>query len=541
MFSNPLVDGTHPKSWNIFRLGAVLILIAAVSVIVYYTGGTQAAFTHLMYIPIIFAAFYFGIKGTVATALLSGLALGPLMPTNVETGLMQDAASWIFRLVFFVALGLLIAVLFKYVKTYRKAEIKSAFVNVLTGLPNMNKLKSDLEEMIDKKTEFSLMGFRVTNLDDINRYTTYETGILAVKKATEILKSDVGGTVYSVFTNEFAAILPHVDIIKAKTIAAEYLYKIYAPLEVAQYDIELIAKCGIVNYPLQADGAEELIRKMGIALGQKTDEMGIIVYNNDIEQKSKKRIEIINSLYNALKNEEFYMVYQPKRPLCGGGVTGVEALIRWDRGTEMQVNTEEFIKIAEEVGAICEITKWVITHVIGQIKAWRDEGLSVSVALNISPRDLRDCDVVDYLIKSIEESGLPPGLVEVELTERGILENEKEAILLLGMLKDKNIKISLDDFGTGYNSLIDLIKIPIDFIKIDKTFIDGFLNDAYKTMIESIIAFAHKTGKKVVAEGVEEKAQLDMLDGLGCDYIQGYYFSKPLPPGDLKRFISAEK
>lgn len=523
----------NPTKHHIVRAFIILILIFAISYFVYFIGGTEAAFTHLMYIPIILSAFYFETIGAIVAALVGGLALGPLMPKDVLLGLMQEPISWIFRLIIFIIIGIIIAVLFKYVKNLRETEIERSYRNVLTGLPNMNKLNLDLEEIVNNKIEFSLIGFRIINLDDINRYVDYEIGIKSIKKAVETLSSCVNSTVYSIFTNEFAAVLLNSSTENTYSIAMQFLNKICEPLLIDKFNIELIIKGGIVNFPQQAENPYDLIRKMGIALDQGTNETGLYVYDTVINQKSQEKYEIIHSLFNAIKNEEFYIVYQPKKSLADSSVIGVEALLRWDHGIKRQINTGEFIKIAENIGIISEITKWVIKNVVNQIKKWQNEGISIKVALNISAKDLRDNSVIDYLVESIKESTLEPSMIEIELTERGILENADNVIRLFNILKEQGVKISLDDFGTGYNSLIDLVEIPIDYLKIDKIFIDKMSNDINKILIENIISFAHKTGKKVIAEGVENKKQSDMLRDMGCDYIQGYYFSKPLPPDEI--------
>ena len=515
----------------------VAALIGLIEYVVYLSGGTEMAFTHLMYLPIILSAFYFGIKGTVAAAFLCGLALGPWMPADVLEGMMQKPAGWLFRTAMFLVIGIITAILFQCVRNFKENEIIKSFRNTATGFPNVNQLKLDLTELIDRKEGFSVIGFRITNIEDINLYAGYEIGTKAIRKAAELLAGCVKNTVYSIDAGEFAAMIPGGGNQDPYLIGMKYIGQLKEPLSISRFRIELMVKGGMVSPSRKGEDAAGLIKKLGIAMDQKTNGTGFTVYDPLIEQKSKENYELMVSLFDAIKNEELSLVYQPKKNVSDDSLTGVEALLRWNHGTKGQISPEVFIKMAEEIGFINEITKWVIKNVIHQIKEWQSEGLSLAVAINISSKDLKNHAVSDYLKKSLEENALEPAMIELELTERCVLSNTKKVSNIMNDLRKYGIRISLDDFGTGYNSMIDLIKIPVDSLKIDKIFIDHITDGSNRAMIENIIDFAHRTGKKVVAEGVEAKEQLDELKNLGCDYVQGYYFSKPLPPDEIKKCI----
>ena len=531
--------GYSYSSKLIYKVLVIVALQCVITWIIYLLGGTATSFTNLMYIPIILSAFYFDIKGAVSTALLSGLLLGPWMPVSVSEDIMQEPSNWLFRIVMFLVIGVMTTVLFESVKKFRTNEIKQSFYNMDTGLPNANRVKLDLAEMLDKKMEFSLIGFRITNIDDINLFTGYEIGIKAIDKATELLSASVCSTVYSIFTNEFVAIIPTESNQDPYLIGREFLNQLKEPMSIDRFRVELIVKGGVVSSSSKNEGPEDILRKMGIALGQETNGTGLIAYDSFIESEYHNRYELIVSLFDAIKNNEFHIVYQPKMSLADGSVAGVEALLRWNHSQRGPISPEIFIKIAEEIGLISEITKWVIKNVIEQITAWKNEGLSIKVAINISQKDLRNNDVIDYLKKSIEENNLSPAMIEIELTERSTIKNEKSIGNFLNNLKEYGIKIALDDFGTGYNSLVDLIKIPVDYLKVDKIFIDNITSDIERTIVESVVDFAHKAGREVIAEGVETKEQMEMLKNIGCDYIQGYYFSKPLLSEKIKELCLA--
>lgn len=540
MLKKTLIDYARFKN----RFGVALGIVALqciITLVVYLAGGTTTSFTNLMYIPIILSSFSFDLAGTVATALLSGLLLGPWMPISVSEGILQTPSNWLLRTVMFLAIGVVTAILFRSIKKFKDDDMKRFFQNMTTGLPNANRLKLDLAEMLDKKTEFSLIGFRIINIDDINRFSGYEIGAQAIVKAMELLRDSIGSTVYSVFTNEFAAIIPGGSNQDPYSIGRVFFNKLKEPLLIDRFKVGLIAKGGIVCLPSNDEKPDDLLKKMGIALGYGTNETDLCIYDSAIERENQYRYELVSSLADAIKNNEFHIVYQPQMSLKNHGVSGVEALLRWDQEPRGPIKPEVFIKIAEETGLIGEITKWVIKNVIEQIKTWQREGISIKVAINISQKDLRNDDVINYLKQSIKENALNPAMIEFELTERSVLKNEKAIGKVLNDLKEYGIKLALDDYGTGFNSLVDLIKIQVDYLKIDKLFVDNISVAVDKAIIESVINFAHKTGKEVIAEGVETKEQLKILGQMGCDYIQGYYFSRPLVPEKIKELCNRDR
>lgn len=519
-------------------LSCVLLLILATTYIVYLTGGTNSSFTHIMYIPIILAAYNWKIKGAAIVAFLGGITLGPLMPKDVAEGIIQEPSSWIFRTVMFVIIGIVIGLLFQHVKTLMKKENEKSFENDITGLPNTYKLQLDLNKVINKKKKFSLVTFKIINLDDINRYTDYSIGIKSLFKVIELLINLMGkDNVYSIYTNQLAVIMPELSTEDAYLKGLEFLKIFKEPISIDGFLVDIIIKGGIVSYPLHGNKPYDLFKKMDIALGTESNLSALSVYNTSIENQNKEKYEIIISLYEALKNDEFHIVYQPKISLNDNRIIGFEALLRWKRGNKELVNPEKFIKIAEDIGIIGEITKWVIKTTIKQLERWQEEGIITKVAINISSKDLKNKSIIEYIKNKLKESKINPTMLELELTERGIIENENMAEFLLNDARKNGMKISLDDFGTGYNSLITLIKLPIDYLKIDKYFIDNIEDEDNYVLINNLIRIAHNLEMKVIAEGVEKEEQIRRLKNMGCDYFQGYYFSKPLPPEEIKNLL----
>ena len=341
--------------------------------------------------------------------------------------------------------------------------------------------------------------------------------------------------IYSVFTNEFVFTMWGNSVEDAYMKAKEYLSCFHEPILIEGVPINLTMQCSIINYPLHAKNATDLYKRMGRTFGQQErDDYRIAIYDNSAVKKNKAKYETVVLLYDAIKREQFTMVYQPIINLSQNEIEAVEALLRWDNSKKL--NTEEFIRIAEDAGIISGITKWVIKNAINQIKKWQDEGVRIKVAINLSSKDLRDDVIVQFIIDYIKVSQIDPTLLEIELTERVIVENISEVGNLLNRFKAIGIQVSLDDFGTGYNSFVQLANLPIDYLKLDKFFIDQIDDANYRSLIEGMINLAHNLGKKVIAEGVETKEQLELLKEMNCDNIQGYYFSRPISSDELKEF-----
>lgn len=517
---------------RIVSICVLLLLIAAAGGIVYLTGGTEFSFTHLMYIPILLAAFLLDVGGAIAAALLGGFALGPFMPMDVPAGVAQTPFTWIFRTAFFLLIGLIVALMFRRIKRDKERSRQKAFLKEVTGLPNARKLKLDLSELIRDRNHFSLLVFRISNLDHINIYVDYSVGEEALFFALEILKNLVEeDLIYSVYTNEFAVILAGHGIDEACNIAREFLNFFEKPIYINDKPVGLTIKCGISNYPLHSKDPNDLFKKMERTLDQDVyGRQNIAVYEDSISMRNKAKYETVVSLFEAIKENRFSMVYQPIIHLGRHEMKGAEALLRWDNNQNMCPG--EFIKIAEEAGIIGEITKCVIKNVIDQLKTWQDAGFFTKISVNISSKDLRDGSFLDCMTEYMRESGIAPSTLEFELTERVLIENETIVGDLLNRIKNIGIKISLDDFGTGYNSLISLIRLPIDYLKLDKIFMEHI----NQPLVEEIIHLAHSLGIEVIAEGVETKQQLSLLEKIGCDNIQGFYFSRPLPPEELRDY-----
>jgi EAL domain-containing protein (putative c-di-GMP-specific phosphodiesterase class I) len=345
---------------------------------------------------------------------------------------------------------------------------------------------------------------------------------------------------YSIGTNKFVALIPGIDCSKAHSMTEEFFRLIRKPIYIEKLPISVVLKAGIVNYPFHVNDTDDIILKLGQSLSQTIrSQKNIIIYDDAIQSIRSMYYNKLVSIYYALQNDMFTVHYQPIIRISDNKLSGVEALLRIQDKTYEDISVHQLITIAEEVGFINEITKWVIKKVITQIKHWKNEGINMNVSINLSPRDFNE-SIYDYTLNHLKLHDIEPSAIEFEFTERSIIEDETKVLNELSLLRKTGVKLSLDDYGTGHNSLHYLTNpsFNFDYIKIDKAFINAITEEKTRLLIGGIIDTAHVQGIEVIAEGVETQEQLNIMTEINCDHVQGYYFSKPIPPEELVSLIT---
>ncbi|MGD9569493.1 MAG: EAL domain-containing protein [Sedimentibacter sp.] len=544
MFTN-LINTDKITQNKFYRLSVsvgILALIIFIGVFVYFTGGTSS-FVHLMYIPIFLTVFLFGIKAGIIASIIAGLALGPYMPLVVNSGIMQETRSWVFRIIMFIIIVIFVGLLLRHIKSINESEKSRAYIDIITGYPNYNKFVEDLSKMIleQKNNTLSLIIFEYKNREMINQYVNHEVGkksyIKLINTADNFFSSC---NIYTVSSNKFIIIIPNQDYNHAYNVANEFADKTKQPIYVDTFPVSIIIQGGIVNFPMHGNEIKEIILKLEKVLSQASKlQKNITIYDNKLELESIKYYNTLVSLYYSLQNDMFKLEYQPKINLTNNEIVGTEALLRIKIDSYKDLSIEQLISIAEEAGFIGEITKWVIATSVKQIKEWQKSGINTKVSINLSSIDLNDDSLINYTKNCLKDYGVYPYLLEFELTERSIIKDEQNVLSMLKKIKEAGIKVSLDDYGSGHNSLSYLVNdlFPFDYIKIDKMFIDNIIEEQNKVLIQGIIETAHVLKIGVIAEGVETEEQVNILNKIGCDIIQGYYYSKPLPPENLIEYI----
>ena len=314
------------------------------------------------------------------------------------------------------------------------------------------------------------------------------------------------------------------------------------PFDIDGFEFYLHLSVGMVSGKHLTDGSsEDALRLADAALNLAKRRGGnqVVVYESWIAEKHDRRMEIEFGLRAAIQREEFSLVYQPKIASRTGKVCGVEALLRWE-GVEGFVSPAEFIPVAEETGQIMEIGQWVIDRACKDLSIWnRDRSEPIPVAINVSAMQLLHADVAGHFKTASERFSVPLSWLEAEVTETAVIEDFKRAVEKLTALHEMGVTIALDDFGTGYSSLNYLQRMPVDVLKVDRSFVQRLRIAALKdqSLVETIIGLAHQLNLAVVAEGVETQEQLDKLTAWGCEYVQGYLFAKPMQFTDLMVFL----
>lgn len=420
--------------------------------------------------------------------------------------------------------------------------------DILTGLLNMNYLNTFVKQEVERFKKdgipISMIFFNLDRFKLINDSFGHRVGDQLLKIISDRLVESIQdvGAVIRAGGDEFILYLPY-TIKSQATDLANYLLKYFSePLILEDQEIRITASIGLA-FLEREDSLEDIIQKASSALhvAKEYGRNQYQIYTSEFSEKSTRRLQLEQRLRKALEKDELEVFYQPKIDLFTNKVTGLEALARWNDPLLGAVSPAEFIPLAEETGIIITIGKWVLETVCKQNSEWQKNGLTpVHVCVNISSRQFLQDDFVKMVEEVLRQSGLSPAYLNLEITEGVALYNMEDAIEKLIQLKQLGISISLDDFGTGYSSLSYLKSLPIDYLKIDRSFINGiFENKQDAAIIHSIISLSHTLGLRVVAEGVEDKNQIQILEQLNCDEIQGFYYARPLSKTNIEEFISA--
>jgi len=423
-------------------------------------------------------------------------------------------------------------------------EIRTlAYINLVTGLPNRNQLRHDISELIkESHTKAVMMSIDIDHFNEINDAFGHSIGDIVLREVSERFKKIIPpeGKLYNVNGEEFVFVGRPInrDIFKHK--AKEVINELRKPIIASDNEIRLNGGIGVVMYPEHGSNFDELMRNLDIAMMQaKRSKNEMIVYEDKMGHEFEERTELHKSLRLAIENKEFILNYQPIIELKTQSIKGFEALIRWIHPVKGLQSPSVFIPAAEESHLIIPITYWVFEESFAFIKQVNEMfNSNYSISINISSIHIIQDDFIDVIKDILNRIGLEPKYVEFEITESVFLSDSDLAIDQLSKLREYGIKISIDDFGTGYSSLSYLKDLPIDILKIDKSFIDN-IQESNKNLClaESIVTLGHTLQLKLVAEGVENEDQLKLLKQLKCEYIQGYLISRPLHSIDLIKFI----
>ncbi|MCX7554081.1 EAL domain-containing protein [Marinicella sp. S1101] len=439
-------------------------------------------------------------------------------------------------------------------KAYENEIMYLAKYDALTGLPNRDLLKDRLKSSLTRAIQYNHVGgilhIDLDNFKNINDSKGHKVGDILIKKVALRIKScaNPGDTIARLGGDEFIIELPELknDAKIAETQAIEMaqsiLEKIKQPIEINNQHYHITASMGLVIYPRDGESHATLLQRADTAMFEAKfkGRNRIQVFNKDIETKVMKNHLLENDLRLALQNKEINIVYQPIVNASNGQMAGSEILLRWLHHSEGEIMPGDFIPIAERAQLILEIGYWTIEEACKQIVSWRNLTKNpFFLAVNLSVIQIRDKTFLQRVTDLIETYQIPHNHLEFEMTESILLTESKRSLEMIKQLKLLGIKLSIDDFGTGYSSFDYIRKLPLDKIKIDKSFIKDIPDDnSSTTIVKTILAMAEEMQLEVVAEGVETAEQVEFLKKHHCQYFQGYYFSRPKPIKQLNQTVN---
>ena len=429
-------------------------------------------------------------------------------------------------------------------------EIKMlAYYDPETGLPNHNLLLDRLNQVIAfngrKRKNTAVIYISLTGFEAVVDARGHSGGCEAVRGIAARLISTLReyDTVARIHRDEFVLVLGGTVLEGDVATILIKLQKVFSePLRLGTDEAIIPACFGVACFPTDGASSELLLQNAHIAMNQaRQNGLTFQYYSEALNKKAVERHSIETGLLRALEDGEFFLCYQPKMDINGKDIIGMEALVRWQRPGHGIIPPDRFIPVAEENGLIVRLGTYVLKEACRQNRAWQDAGLpKLKVAVNLSARQLRDNAFVPLVMQILAETGLEPHYLELELTESALMGNAGDTVCKLLRLKELGISISVDDFGTGYSSLSYLKHLPIDTIKVDRSFVRDIVNDPDDAaIVDAIVAMAHALKLNVIAEGIETRDQLEFLRQRKCQQAQGYYFARPLDPQQFEAFVTS--
>ncbi len=475
--------------------------------------------------------------------------LAPVLGAELFAALLTMAAVFMTQKLGVIGLALfgLVLFVFQYLvgelltSKHRSDELqRMATTDELTGLANREAFRSRLSELIDGADGaggvFGVMMMDLDRFKEINDTLGHHYGDMLLRELGPRLAAAVGptGLVARFGGDEFAVIPGHAtdDPDRLAELAAPLLKCVQEPFQIDELSLEVGVSIGIARFPRDGKDANALLRRADVAMyAAKESHSGWKLYEAQHDHHSLQRLGVLSDFRRGLAAEELIVHYQPIVNLDTLSPTGAEGLVRWQHPQLGLLPPGAFIQAVEQTGLIGPLTRYVLDRSIAQCAEWRREGRDLNVAVNLSVRNLLDRDLPREIERMLEHHSLPPEALQLEITESMIMSDPDRAMATVNRLSALGVCLSIDDYGTGYSSLANLRRLPIDELKIDRSFVTPMMKDESDLIIvRSTINLAHDLGLRIIAEGVEDEHTLEQLAMLGCDLVQGYHVSRPMAP-----------
>ena len=427
----------------------------------------------------------------------------------------------------------------------READIThQVYHDAVCGLPNLAMAERRLEELVravKPGVSTALLLFDMRNLREINGSLGHHVGDDVLREAARRLRQNAASVdlVARIAESQFLVIAQNCSFERAVLYADQLAGVVRSGFHLAGMSLELNMAAAVCVHPKDGATVDELLRRVQIALEDAGDARSrVATYRSGTDETHRRRLALVTDLRTAIAGDNLTLVYQPKVAMATRSVKSLEALVRWTHPQLGNVSPGEFVPLAEQTGNSRELTSWVLQAAIRQMREWQREGLEVELAVNLSAPDILDPALGDEIMELLQRHRVPATLLVLEITESAVMRDPQLAARHMQLLRIAGVRFSIDDFGTGHSSLAQLSRLPVDELKIDRSFMtNARLGSDAATIITSTIGLAHSMGLSVVAEGVEEPEAWNLLRQLGCDFAQGYLISPPLPANEIQPFV----
>ncbi|WP_239164899.1 bifunctional diguanylate cyclase/phosphodiesterase [Actinoplanes palleronii] len=442
-------------------------------------------------------------------------------------------------------LGALLTILVSGVswRSHTRSVRRASTHDPLTGLPNRALFVERTEVALRNGRPAAALIINLQGFRNVNDVLGHRHGDLLLIQVAERLSeaAPTGATVARIGADDFAVLLPGIELEPARETADKLLAALHHTFLIDDFQLDVEANAGLAAAPEHGTEADALLRHADAALHLAREQASTVQqYDASNDTNAANRLELLGDLRRAIgADDQLSLHYQPKIDLAGGRVTGVEALIRWQHPRLGRVAPDQFIPMAESTSLIRPLTSHVLDIAVHQAKDWSDRGMPIPVAVNLSTRSLLDPHFPAQVFDLLHRVGLPVALLKFEITESMVMTDPEKALAVLRELRSGGISLSIDDFGTGHSSMTYLQRLPVDELKIDKSFVQA-MGDSHgdAVLVRTAITLGHNLGLSVVAEGVEDLAAVAALRELGCDVAQGYHFARPMPAEDFDQWLS---